>query len=158
MAPRFARAEDGVQGDDELSHDGGNDDFGRLAVPFKFIGEEAHDGIVLDGDERRHRERLADSGSPRLDMARPFELSAIVVYWRKARHAGGPGLCECADLGHVSQDRRDGRRADAFERLHEARLARERFAGFEACCDLGLKRRQGFAKAGNMRLKASADA
>ena len=70
MAPRFARAEDGVQGDDELSHDGGNDDFGRLAVPFKFIGEEAHDGIVLDGDERRHIERLADSGSPRLDMAR----------------------------------------------------------------------------------------
>ena len=56
-----------------------------------------------------------------LDMARPIKLSAIVVYWREARHAGGPGLCECADLWHVSQDRRDGRRADAFERLHEAR-------------------------------------
>ncbi len=69
-----------------------------------------------------------------------------------------PAFGTCADLGHVSQDRRDGRRADAFERLHEARLARERFAGFEACCDLGLKRRQGFAKAGNMRFKASADA
>ena len=57
------------------------DDFGRLAVPFKFIGEEAHDGIVLDGDERRHIERLADSGSPRLDMARlfpSFPLSSFI--------------------------------------------------------------------------------
>src|SRR5271166_6194691 len=53
---------------------------------------------------------------------------------------------------------RDGCGADALERLHEARFARERLAGFDMRRDLGLKRSQGFAKAGDMRLEASADA
>ena len=70
MAPRFARAEDCVQGNDELSHDGGDNDFARLAAPSEFIGEEPHDGIMLDGDQSGHVERLADGGSPCLDMAR----------------------------------------------------------------------------------------
>src|SRR5271165_7322600 len=70
MTPRFAGAEDCVQGDDELSHDGGDNDFAWLAVPSEFIGEEPHDGVMLDGDQRRHVERLADGGSSCLDMAR----------------------------------------------------------------------------------------
>ena len=65
---------------------------------------------------------------------------------------------EVAQFGHVSQDGRNGRGADALERSHEARFARERLAGFDMRRDLGLKRRQGFAKAGDMRFKASADA
>ena len=147
MAPRFTGAEYGVQGDDEFSHDGGDNDFAGLAAPSEFIGEEAHDGVMLDGEERRH-----------VDMARALERAAIVVDWRKARDTGGLALCECAQFGHVSQDGRDGRRADALERLHEPRFARERLAGFDMRRDLGLKRCQGFAKAGDMRFKASADA
>jgi hypothetical protein len=93
VAPRFARAKDGVQGDDQLSHDGGDNNFAGLAIPSEFIGEEAHDGIVLDGDERRHVERLADGRSPCLDMAKALERAAIVVDWRQARDAGGVALC-----------------------------------------------------------------
>ena len=94
MAPRFAGAEYGVQGNDELSHNGGDNDFAGFAVPSEFVGEEPHDGIMLDGDERRHVERLADGGSPCLDMARALERAAIVVDWRKTRDAGGLALCE----------------------------------------------------------------
>src|SRR4249920_3674293 len=64
MAPRFAGAEYGVQGDDELSHDGGDNDFARLAVFAKLFGEEPHDGIMLDSDQSRHVERPANGGPP----------------------------------------------------------------------------------------------
>jgi hypothetical protein len=37
---------------------------------------------VLDGDERRHGERLADDRSPCLDMVKALERAAIVVDWR----------------------------------------------------------------------------
>ena len=87
-------------------------------------------------------------------MAGALERAAIVVYWREACDAGGLALCECAQFGHVSQDGRDGGRADALERSHEARFVRERFAGFEMRRDLGLKRHQGFPKACDMRLQA----
>ena len=60
----------------------------------------------------------------------------------------------------MSQYRRNSRGADALERSHEARFARREASppGFDMRRDLGLKRRQGFAKAGDMRFKASADA
>src|SRR5208337_5146613 len=35
MTPRFAGAEDCVQGDDELSHDGGDNDFAWLAAKWR---------------------------------------------------------------------------------------------------------------------------
>ena len=89
MAPRLARTHDGVQGDNELSHDGGDDDFARLAVAPKSVGEEPHDGIAADGDESRHVQRLPDGGSSSLDMARPVELTAVVIDGREAHKAGG---------------------------------------------------------------------
>jgi len=157
MAPRLAGTDDGIQGDDELPHNSGDDDFAGLAVAPELFSEEAHDGIVLDGDESRHVQRFSDSGSSRLDMARALDLAAIVIDGRKAHKAGDLAPGECAEFRQISQHGRDGRRADAFEGSHEARLARQHSAGAEMRRDLGLKRRQGFAKAGEMRLQASAD-
>ena len=68
-----------------------------------------------DGDEGRHVDRLADGRSPCLDVARPFKLSAIVVERRKAREAGDRAPAERAQLGQVSQERRNGGGADALE-------------------------------------------
>jgi len=45
MAPRLAGTHDGVERDDELSHDGGDDDFGGLAIPFKLIGKSRMTGL-----------------------------------------------------------------------------------------------------------------
>ena len=53
---------------------------------------------------------------------------------------------------HPGQAKREA----TLERLHEARLTGEGLAGFDKSRDLGLKRRQGFAKAGDMSSEAPA--
>ena len=45
MTPRFTRAENGVQGDDKLSHNGGDDDFAGFAVPPSFSAKSRMTGL-----------------------------------------------------------------------------------------------------------------
>ena len=49
MPPWLPGSDYGVEGNNKLTHYGGDDQFAWLAVLLEFVGEEPHDGIVLDG-------------------------------------------------------------------------------------------------------------
>jgi hypothetical protein len=55
--------------------------FAGRAAPSEFIGEKPHDGIMLDGNERRHAERLADRGSAAGNKADVYNCGGSCVMW-----------------------------------------------------------------------------
>ncbi|MBX9644371.1 MAG: hypothetical protein K2W91_09775 [Novosphingobium sp.] len=57
--PWLIVSDDGVESDDELSHDGDDDDFGFFAGSGEALFEGAHGWVVLRGDQGGHAGGIA---------------------------------------------------------------------------------------------------
>src|SRR5437764_9284760 len=68
--PGTAGFEDGIEGDEELSHAGDEDDFEGFTMLSEPIGEGFDDGVISLGGEGRHVENTADGFAAAADS--PF--------------------------------------------------------------------------------------
>ena len=82
--PFTAVSEQCVGEEEELSHDGGDGDFGGFASRFELLVFCLEFGIEAHCDERGHIERLSDIGSSAADEGATGPLSGLPCDGREA--------------------------------------------------------------------------
>src|SRR5258707_1992955 len=97
--PGAVFADEGVCEDDELSHDGGEGDFGLFAVCEETVVEGLERWIEAGGGDRGHVEGAADMGASALDVAGAAALAAVAGDRGEADEHGGLLGRQGADLG-----------------------------------------------------------
>jgi len=99
MFPGLVVAQDGVDDNDELPQDGGDDRFEGFAASFKAEGEGGELRIEAHSDAGCHVEGSPHGGMPRLYVARRRSLPAVPGDWRKSCESSG--LSIPPDLAHA---------------------------------------------------------
>jgi hypothetical protein len=102
--PGAVFADEGVCEDDELSHDGGEGDFGLFAVCEETVVEGLERWIEAGGGDRGHVEGAADMGASALDVAGAAALAAVAGDRGEADEHGGLLGRQGADLGEADKE------------------------------------------------------
>src|SRR5947209_9250398 len=77
--PVFAVADHGVEGDDEFSHDGDDDDLWPFACGLESFFEGAEGRVGFTGDQGSHVGDVAQVSSPTEDMSLSAQQAAVAV-------------------------------------------------------------------------------
>src|SRR5438445_7355276 len=110
--PRFVVPDHGVEGCDQLAHDGNDSDLCLLALGPQALAESGEDGIMHSGAERGHIEDVADRLTASPDTSLAFELAAVVVIGGEPDQGGDLPVGQAAEFGQQcdqcgTQDRAD---------------------------------------------------
>lgn len=110
----------GVEDDQQLSHAGGEGDFGFFPLGLEPGIEGFEYGVMASGDEGGHVERRPESGSAAPDASLAAELSTIVIQGSDSHQGGDLLTVELTELGQFGDECGGGHFADArntFEKL-----------------------------------------
>ena len=140
MRPASIGFEQGVRGDDELSHDGGDGDLGGLPGSNELLIFCLEIGIVPGGDEGRHIESLPHVGASATDEALAFPLSGLSSDGGETGEGCGLLVLEAAEFGHGGDELVGGQRSDAGDAGEDLMPAGERGIGGDQVGDLGIER------------------
>jgi hypothetical protein len=80
ICPRAILLDECICDDDELSHGGGDGDFGEFSVLAEVLVEGFDGGIDADGDDGSHVERAACGYPSALDVRLSAPFSAVAVH------------------------------------------------------------------------------
>lgn len=157
-SPRFSGFEDGVEGYEQLAHDGGGDDLEGLAAFGELASESLDDGVALQGDYGCHVERAADGAPSGDDVTRRLRLAAVPVDRRQARQSRCLAFRQVPEFRHVGEQGCHRHRTDTFQAAHQSGLARHRLARLDQRGDLGLQRIAQLLQADDVRFQRPGDA
>ena len=117
--PSSIVSEHGVEGDEQFSHTGGEDDLESFSGSFQSLGESLEDGVGSTSGEGCHVESRADGSSSAGDGACSFELAAVVVEGSQSDQSGDLLSVEASQFGEFGQEGEAGDRADAGDALKD---------------------------------------
>ena len=137
--PQSILADEGVGEGDELSHDGGEGDFGLLSVAEKAYVEGLQVGIEAGCGEGGHVDAGAQAGAPAPDVALAPDVAAVARNRGQASDHGSLFARARAELGEVRQQGDSGDVADAWDRGEDGKAPGERRVGLDDALDLGLQ-------------------
>ena len=101
---------------EQLSHDGGEGDFGGFAGQTQALIELAQRGVNLAGHhDGTHIESAADDGAPSTDVALTFPRAALPRPGSQSREGGSLLTVEMAQFRHLCQDTDGGDISDTIE-------------------------------------------
>ena len=97
-----------IQGNEELSHEGGQRDFGRFAGGAKPLVDFGKHGVDSGGGEARHGEGGSEFSAPAPDAAFAFERAAVAVVGGESRQRADLPAAKRAQLRGVCEDCKGG--------------------------------------------------
>ena len=118
---------DGVEDEQEFSHDGDEGDFGRFACGEQTLVEGAQLGMMTCRDQGGHPEAAAQSVTSAADVAWGAGLPAVAVVRGHADQGGQRTAADPSEFGQFGQQHRRGLRTNA-RLLLQARGQRGVFA------------------------------
>ena len=125
--------------DDELSHDGGDGDFGLFAGAAEAFVVVAELGVEPGGGEGGEIDAGSYEGASAFDMALAGLFAAVARQRRKAGEEAG-GLCRARAKFRQADDERDGGDGtDTGDGDEDVVAALERRLGVDAAFDLGVQ-------------------
>ena len=98
----------GIQGNEELSHEGGPCDFGRFAGGAKPLVNHGKHGVDSGGCDARHVEGGSESSTPASDAAFALERAAIALVRSQSRQRADLPPGERSQLRSISEDCKGG--------------------------------------------------
>ena len=101
-------AQQGVGQDQQLSHDGGEGDLGRLTGGSERVVLGLQVGVEADGDQGRHVDGLAQAGASAADEALAAVLAGVTGDGRETGEAGGAAVLQGAKFRHLDQQGQRG--------------------------------------------------
>ena len=115
---------DGIEDDEDLSHDGDKGDLSGSAVLFdELLIEGLEDGVVADSGSGGVEEHLSHARAAMADAGLGFRLAAFAVLRSEADERGDLFARETAEFGKVGEEGGGGYRSDAFEALQQGGAA-----------------------------------
>jgi hypothetical protein len=119
--------EHGVEDDEQLTHAGGDDDFGLLGTSiWGALGQSLRKGadafVAASGAESRHVQGVPDGDASAPDGSCSGESSAVVIEGRHADQCGDLLAVELSQFGEVGQEGGGGGETDAGDGGHEIDL------------------------------------
>jgi hypothetical protein len=112
--------EDLVHEDDQLSHDGGEGDFGGFTRRPESLVKRFELMVAVCSDQCRHVERASNGGPASTDGSATLPTSAFTRMWRQASQRSRLSTIERAQLWQLGKDAQGGHgthAGDGFEFL-----------------------------------------
>jgi hypothetical protein len=137
--PGSILADDGVGENCELSHDGGDGDFGLFSAGHEMIVEGFQVRIVPSGAVGWHMESGPDVGPSASDSAGFAALAAVVGDGGEADDHGDLFGGELAEFDHAGDEGESGARADAGDRGEDFEATGKGGIDVDPVTDFGLE-------------------
>ena len=140
MLPASICFEQGVCGDDELSHDGGDGDLGGFSCCDELLVFGLQVRVVASSDEGRHVESLPDIGSAAADEALAFPCAGLSCHRSETGEASGLLVLEATEFGHRGDELVGSERPDASDAGEDLVSAGECCIGGDQVGNLSVER------------------